>query len=474
MLLGTIVCGDYMSFEEEFEFLSYQEAPKIVVKPPGPKSREILREQTVLETRTLIYPKIFEFAIDSARGATIRDVDGNYYIDWIAGIAVLNVGHGNPYVAKAIREQLDRYWHWMSEIPSEARIRFLKKLHSILPLGLRGKAKIITSVTGAGAIEAAIAMARWVTGKPVVMAFEGAYHGVHQGAVMITAKKSLQKMSGMPLINVVRVPYPYPYRCPLPARDPEECGYAVLSYIEHLLRDPYSGIGEVGSIVFEPIQGEGGYIVPPNGFVQGLREIADRYGILLIADEIQTGVGRTGRWWAIEHFGVTPDIMTISKAIGGGIPISFVAYRSDIDEKLEEMFHLGTYRANPLGLASGSAVIEYIESRNLLERISSLGDYLINRFTDMMDRYPIIGDVRGLGFMIGIELVRDKKTKEPGEKIATELRRRLFEKGLLMHTCGHFGNVMRFMAPLIITRKHLDAGLEIFENEVKNSLQSSV
>jgi 4-aminobutyrate aminotransferase-like enzyme len=159
--------------------------------------------------------------------------------------------------------------------------------------------------------------------------------------------------------------------------------------------------------------------------------------------------------------------MAISKAIGGGIPISFVAYRKDIDDKLEEMFHLGTFRANPLGLAAGSAVIEYIESRNLLERTSSLGDYIINRLRDLMDRYPIVGDVRGIGFMIGIEFVKDRRTKEPGEKIASELRRRLFENGLLMHTCGHYGNVMRFMAPLIISKRLLEAGLEIFENEVK-------
>jgi len=462
-----------LSLEEELDSLSYPEAPRIVVKPPGPRSQEILREQMALETRALIYPKIFGFAIDSARGATIRDVDGNYYIDWVAGIAVINVGHGNPYVVRAIREQLERYWHWVSEVPSEARIKFLKKLHSILPPGLRGRARVMTSVTGADAVETAIAIARWATGKPVVMAFEGAYHGVHQGAVIATAKRSLQKMSGAPLVNVVRVPYPYPYRCPLPAKDPEDCGYAVLSYIEHLLRDPYSGVGEVGSIIVEPIQGEGGYIVPPKGFLQGLRELADRYGILLIADEVQTGVGRTGRWWAVEHFGIAPDIIAISKAIGGGIPISFVAYREDIDEKLEEMFHLGTYRANPLGLAAGTAVIEYIESRNLLERTSSLGDYILSRFTEMMDRYRVIGDVRGLGFMIGVELVSDKRSKEPGERIAQELRRRLLERGLLMHTCGHYGNVMRFMAPLVTSKRLIDAGLEIFEEEVKKISQGA-
>ncbi|MGC9009871.1 MAG: aspartate aminotransferase family protein [Sulfolobales archaeon] len=453
--------------EEEFEALSFPEAPRIVIKPPGPRSLELLSVQKELETNTVIYPKIFQFAIESARGATIRDVDGNVYIDWVAGIAVLNVGHRNPFVYEAIKNQLDKYWHWMSEIPSEARITFLKKLHSILPEGLRGRAKIMTSVTGADACEAAMKIARWVTKKPVILAFEGAYHGVHQGAVMATAKRNLQMYAGVPLVNVVRVPYPYPYRCPFPARDPEECGYAVLSYIEHLLEDPYSGVGEVAGIIVEPIQGEGGYIVPPKNFLKGLREIADKYGVLLIADEVQSGVGRTGRWWGIENFNVSPDIMCISKAIGGGIPISFVAYRSDLDEKLEETFHFGTYRANPLGLAAGAAVIEYIETRNLLERTRALGEYALRRFSELMDQSNIVGDVRGIGFMIGIELVEDKKSKKPGTKLATELRKRLFEKGLLMHTCGHYGNVMRFMAPLVISKRHLDIGLDIFAETIR-------
>ncbi|WP_084019902.1 aspartate aminotransferase family protein [Vulcanisaeta thermophila] len=456
-----------MSIESELESLSFPEAPKIIVKPPGPKSLELLRAQEELETRALVYPKAFRFAIDSARGATIRDVDGNYYIDWVAGIAVMNVGHNNPYVAQAIKEQLDRYWHWMSEVPSEVRIRFLRNLHSILPEGLRGRAKVMTTVTGADACEAAIALARWVTRKPVVMAFEGAYHGVHQGIVMATAKTELQHFAGVPLVNVVRVPYPYPYRCPLPAKDPEDCGNAVLNYIEHLLSDPYTGIGEVGAIIVEPIQGEGGYIVPPRNFLRGLREIADRHGILLIADEVQTGVGRTGRWWAVEHFGVTPDIMCVSKAIGGGIPTSFIVYRSEYDEKVPEMFHFGTYRANPLALAAGSAVIEYIQSRNLLERTRQLGEYALRAFEDIAERYQVIGDVRGLGFMIGIELVKDARTKEPGAELAVQVRKELFERGVLMHTCGHYGNVMRFMAPLVLTRRHLDEGIRVFEEVIR-------
>lgn len=456
-----------MSVEAELESLSFSEAPLIKVKPPGPRSLELLAAQRELETSTVIYPKIFQFAIDSASGATIKDVDGNYYIDWVAGIAVLNVGHRNPYVIEAIKRQLDKYWHWMSEIPSEVRISFLRKLHSILPHGLRGKAKVMTSVTGADACEAAIAIARWVTKKPVVLAFEGAYHGIHQGIVMMTAKRNLQAYAGVPLVNVVRVPYPYPYRCPLPARDEEECGIAVLNYIEHLVEDPYSGVGDVGAIIVEPIQGEGGYIVPPPNFLKGLREIADKYNILLIVDEVQTGVGRTGEWWAVDHYGVTPDIMCISKAIGGGIPTSYVVYRSDLDEKLEETFHFGTYRANPLALAAGTAVIEYIESRNLLERTRNLGQEILKRLNNLMERSMIVGDVRGLGFMIGIELVDDKRTKKPGVQLASRLRRRLFERGLLMHTCGHYGNVMRFMAPLVLTKRHLEIGLNILEDTIE-------
>ena len=456
-----------MSLEEELESLSFSEAPLIRVKPPGPKSLELLSAQRELETSTVIYPKVLPFAIDSAMGATIRDVDGNYYIDWVAGIAVLNVGHRNPHVLEAIKTQLDRYWHWMSEIPSEARIEFLKRLHSTLPQGLRGKAKIMTSVTGADACEAAVAIARWTTRKPVVVAFEGAYHGVHQGAVMLTAKRNLQLYAGVPLINVVRVPYPYPYRCPFPAGDEEECGLAVLNYIDHILEDPYSGVGDVAAIIVEPIQGEGGYIIPPRDFLKGLREIADKHGVLLIADEVQTGVGRTGEWWAVNHYNVTPDIMCISKAIGGGIPTSYVAYRKDLDEKLEEAFHFGTYRANPLALAAGSAVIDYIESRNLLERTRHLGSLALKRFHEIMEESRVIGEVRGLGFMIGVELVEDRSSKKPGTQLASKLRRKLFEKGVLMHTCGHYANVMRFMAPLVLTQRHMEIGLNIFEETVK-------
>jgi 4-aminobutyrate aminotransferase len=449
-----------LNVEEELEQLSFGQAPSVKVKPPGPRSKALLDAQGALETRALIYPKLFPLAVEAARGATLRDADGNYYIDWVAGIAVMNVGHNNPHVARAVGEQLERYWHWLSEVPSEIRIEFLRRLNSTLPPGLRNNARFMTCITGADACEAAVAIARWVKRRPVLLAFEGAYHGVHQGIISATAKRELQGFAGMPLINVARVPYPYAYRWPL--GDAEDCASAVLSYIEHLISDPYTGIGEPCAIIVEPIQGEGGYIVPPRDFLRGLREICDRHDLLLIADEVQTGVGRTGRWWAVEHFGVTPDIMCISKAIGGGIPLALVAYRRDLDEKLEEMFHLGTYRANPLAMAAGNAVLEYIESRGLLKRTEELGGYALHRFEELSGRYPMVGDVRGLGFMVGIELVRPG-TKEPWPEAAARIRRELLERGVLMHTCGHYGNVLRFMAPLVITKRHLDAGLEAFE-----------
>ncbi|MER3602373.1 MAG: aspartate aminotransferase family protein [Nitrososphaerota archaeon] len=455
-----------LNVEQELEQLSFSEAPRIAVKPPGPRSRALLQVQERLETRSLIYPKLFPFAIDAARGATLRDVDGNYYIDWAAGIAVLNAGHNNPYVAKAVREQLERYWHWLSEVPSEVRIEFLRKVNSILPAGLRDRAKFMTCITGADACEAAVALARWAKRRPVILAFEGAYHGVHQGIVVATAKRELQRLAGVPLVNVVRLPYPYPYRCPFGGGSGEECGARILSYVEHLLSDPYTGIGEPAAVIVEPIQGEGGYIIPPRDFLRGLRELCDRHGLLLIADEVQSGVGRTGRWWAVEHFGVVPDIICISKAIGGGIPLALVAYREELDEGLEEMFHLGTYRANPLAMAAGRAVVEYIEGRDLLRRTWELGEYLKGRLAELAKSYPLIGDVRGLGFMVGIELVKPG-TKEPWPEAAARLRREMLERGLLMHTCGHYANVLRFMAPLVLSRRHLEAGLGILEQALR-------
>jgi 2,4-diaminobutyrate 4-transaminase len=444
------------------EELSYEAAPRILVKPPGPRSKELLAKQSALETRAVIYSKAFPFGIDSAKGATVKDVDGNLYIDWISGICVLNLGHNNPRVSEAVKSQLDRIWHSL-EIPTEARIKFLEKMHSVLPGHLQGNAKILVTVTGGDACETAISLAKHVTGKRTIIAFEGSYHGVHQGIVSLTSSRHYLESSGAIRYGVFHLPYPYAYRFPLPVEREGDEAKVVLRYLEHLILDEHSGLDSPAGILVEPIQGEGGYIVPPADFLPGLREIADKYQIPLIIDEVQTGFGRTGKFWGCEVTDTSPDIMCVSKSVGAGIPLSLVAYRKEYDETLPDGFHLGTYRGNPIAMAAAVASINYIKQENLLERVQKLGEKTKTEFERISQSSKKIGDVRGVGFMIGNELVESKETRTPSKDLAVKARRTMFENGLLMHTCGHFGNVLRFMAPLIISENLLDKGLEVYE-----------
>ena len=448
------------------EQLSYENAPLIVVKPPGPKSQELLAEQSRLETQSAYYNKAFPFAIDSAKGSTIRDVDGNLFIDWISGMCVLNLGHNNPAVVAAVRSQEEKVWHTL-ETPTSVRIEFLKQIHSVLPGALKGAAKALFTVTGGDACEAAVGLARYVTKRSTIIAFQGSYHGGNQGIVSSTSNKKLLGMSGTLRQGVFHLPFPYSYRFPFPVEKKGDETKVLLEYLEGLLQDPHSGLDEPAGIIVEPIQCEGGYIIPPSDFLPGLREIADKHQIPLIADEVQTGFGRTGKFWASELTNTTPDIMCISKAMGGGIPVSMIAYRQEYDKSLPEMFRVGTYRANALALAAGAASIEYIKKENLLERAQTLGRKTKSAFERIADSSNIIGDVRGVGFMIGMELVESKETKKPAPEKTMKLRRYMFENGLLMQGCGHFGNVMRFMAPLTISESLLERGLEIFERGVK-------
>jgi len=447
--------------------MSYEDAPRIVVTPPGPKSKQLLAKQSQLETRSLVYSKAFPFAIDSARGATVKDVDGNTYVDWMSGICVLNLGHNNPAVTAAVKSQIDKIWHAL-EIPTEVRIQFLEKIHSILPGKMRGHAKALLTVTGADACEAAISLAKHVTRRSTIVAFGGAYHGIHQGIVSVTASRHYLESSGTFRHGVFHLPYPYSYRFPFPVQKKGDESKVVLEYLESLLSDEHSGLDQPAGILVEPVQGEGGYIVPPNDFLPGLREIADKYQIPLIIDEVQTGFGRTGKFWGCEVTGTAPDIMCISKSVGAGLPLSMIVYRQEYDENLPDAFHLGTYRGNPIAMAAGSASIDYINQQNILPRVQKLGDKTRSKFEGIADSSKNVGDVRGLGFMIGNELVESKQTKTPSKDVAVKLRRTMFEHGLLMHTCGHFGNVLRFMAPLIISENLLERGLRVYEDAVKS------
>jgi 4-aminobutyrate aminotransferase-like enzyme len=440
-------------------------APHVTVKPPGPRSKELLAKQAELETRAVVYSKAFPFAIDSAENATIRDVDGNLYIDWVSGISVLNLGHRNPAIVRAVTEQLGKIWHAL-EIPTETRIGFLERMHSVLPKGLRGQAKIMTTVTGADACETAVSIARRVTGKRTIIAFEGSYHGVHQGAVSLTSSRHYLEYAGVPRQGVFRLPYPYSYRFPLPVEKKGDEGKVVLRYLEHLVEDEHSGLDDLAGIIVEPLEGEGGYILPPDDFLPVLREIATKAQVPLIIDEVQTGFGRTGKFWGCELTGTAPDIMCVSKSAGAGIPLSLVAYRSEYDQELSDGFHLGTYRGNALAMAAGSASIDYMAENRILDRVVRLGLKTKKEFERIASESKNIAEVRGVGFMIGNEVVESKQTKAPSRKLAVEFRKRLFESGLLMHTCGHYGNVLRFMAPLTIEEPLLEKGLQVFEQNV--------
>ena len=446
--------------------LSFEGAPRIAVKPPGPKSKELLSKQSALETKAVVYSKAFPIGIDSARGATIKDVDGNLFIDWISGICVINLGHNNPFVTQAVKSQIDRIWHAL-EIPTEARIHFLEKLHSVLPGTLRGHAKVLLTVTGGDACEAAISLAKRVTGRNTIVAFGGSYHGIHQGIVSLTSSRHYLESAGVVRSGVFHLPYPYAYRFPLPVEKRGDEGKVVLKYLEELLVDEHSGLDQPAGILVEPIQGEGGYIVPPDDFLPGLREIADKFQIPLIIDEVQTGFGRTGKFWGCEVTNTSPDIMCVSKSVGAGIPLSLIAYKEEYDETVPEAFHLGTYRGNPLAMAAGAASIDYIRNENILDHVSTLGEKAKHEFAEIAASSKNVGEVRGVGFMIGNEIVESKQTKTPSKQTTLRMRKEMFENGLLMHTCGHYGNVLRFMAPLVISESLLDRGMQVYANAVK-------
>ncbi len=445
-------------------WLSYPDAPRIVVPPPGPKSRKLLAAQGRWETDAVGYPHYFPMAPASAQGSTIEDVDGNRYVDWVAGISVLNLGHRHPRLVAAMEAQSERIWHAL-ELPTEARARFLEELEDALPGTLRRRARIFFTVTGGDAIETAVNLADFAQKKRGTVAFSGAYHGVHGGVVGLTSGRRYRATSSFGGGTVVRVPYPDPYR-PVLGADRGTAG--TIAYLEHLVADPHSGIDEISSILVEPILGEGGYVVPPDDFLPSLREFCDRHGLLLIADEIQTGLGRTGRMWAVEHADVTPDILCLAKTIGGGIPLSVVAYRADLVKELPRGFHLGTFRGNPLALAVGTEVLKVLREGDLLERTRRRGAAVVERFRGMSQRHPAIGDVRGKGFMIGVEFVRDPTSRTPWGDRAKAMRTALFARGVLMHTAGAWDQVLRFMAPLTIEDELLERGLVAFEDALES------
>ena len=445
-----------MAIERTFDDLHFAQEPDVRTSIPGPNSRKLLEKQRAIDSSAVAYPKVVPIAIDEARGATIRDVDGNTFLDFFAGIGVLNVGHSNPYVLDAVQEQTEKVVHTV-DFPTEARLDLIEKLTDIAPGALSDANRVVFGgPTGSDAIEATIKLAKYNTGGDGLIAFRGSYHGGSAGALSLTAGKKYKEHYTPLLSDVHHVPYPYPLAQGI---DPQEATDRALANVEELLEDPYSGLANPAGIWVEPIQGEGGVITPPDGFLPGLAEIADKNDVPLIVDEIQTGFGRTGQWFATDWYNVTPDVMPMAKAIGGiGLPLSATMYHEDLDT-WDAGGHVGTYRGNVPAMVGGLRAIEYIENNDLLAHARNLGRYIRDRLEEAADRNPRLVDIRGRGLFIGAEFTDSDDTT--GKDLVTAIQKACYERGVLVWSAGRRGNVLRLIPPLVLTREQADVGMDV-------------
>ncbi len=431
--------------------------PIIVVKPPGPKARKIVERDHAIISPS--FGRVYPLVIKSGRGCIITDVDGNEYIDLNAGLAVCNVGHSHPRVVQAIKDQADRFLHYSyTDFYYENYIDLGETLHDLIPGDF--EKKFFYGNSGAESVEAAIKLSRWHSRRQGILAYIGAFHGRTLGAVSLTASKPAQRRYFAPLLpGVEHIFYPYCYRCPFNLECPD-CGFRCVTYIDDYLFHKFVPPEEVAMILVEAIQGEGGYIVPPDGYFKALRALCDEHGILMAADEVQSGLGRTGKWFASEHFGLVPDIVCMAKGIAAGLPLGVTASRADLMDWTPGS-HASTFGGNPVSASAAIEVIKIIKEERLLENAEKVGGYLIERLREMQETHPMIGDVRGKGLMVGVELVKDRDSKEPAKEETEEVMMRCFEKGAALVNCGV--SVIRWMPPLLITEELIDSALEIFD-----------
>jgi 4-aminobutyrate aminotransferase len=433
---------------------------KVGTKLPGRKAEAVVRK-----TGQFISPSISRFyplVIESGHGSLIKDVDGNQFIDMSSGIAVLSTGSTHPKVVEAIKRQSERFIHYSyTDFYYENLIDLTEKLLPLVPGKYEKMAYYGNS--GAEAIEAAMKLTRNATKRPIFLAHSGSFHGRTMGALSLTSSKPIQRKNALPLVpGPVHFPYPYCYRCPWKQTFPE-CDYYCVDYFKEQYLEKFVPVDEVAAYFFESIQGEGGYIVPPPDYFHRM-EFLRKEGVLFVSDEIQTGIGRTGRFFGVENFGVTPDVITIAKGIASGLPLGVMVAKADVMKTWKPGQHASTFGANPVAVEAALATLEIIRSERLMEHARSLGGKAKKRMLEWKEKYEIVGDVRGLGFFLGVEIVKDKRTKARGEEESKKIIDYCFRHGALVITAGR--NTIRVIPPLTISEDELGEGLDILEEGI--------
>jgi 4-aminobutyrate aminotransferase len=426
---------------------------------PGPKAEAIIaRDHKVISPS---YPRDYPFVMDHGKGVEVWDVDNNRFLDFAAGIAVAATGHSHPEVVRAIQDQAEKFIHISSDFYHQKWVEFGEKLNAVAPF--EEKAVSFMTNSGTESVEAAIKLARYHTGRTQFIGFLGAFHGRTLGSLTFTASKPRYHQGFYPMMSgVTHVPFPDPYRKVLKSESNEGYGETVVRYIREQILGKVLPAQDVAGVLVETVQGEGGYIFPDDGFFPALRSLCDQFGILLIIDEVQSGVGRTGKLWAIEHYSVEPDIVCIGKGIASGVPLGAILARESL-MTWPKGSHGNTFGGNPLACAAALVTIELIQ-QGYMKNAARVGEFTLDALEEMQVRHPSLGDVRGKGLMIGVEFVKDKISKEPDPDLRDKIIHNAYQRGLLTLGCGK--SAIRIAPPLNISQKEMEEGLEIFEEAI--------
>ena len=433
---------------------------KVEGKLPGPKGAV-----TVKRTAKYISPSFARFyplVVDSAHGCLVKDVDGNQFIDFASGIAVLSTGSTHAEVVRAIKRQAEKFVHFSyTDFYYENLVELSDRLLELVPGNFQKM--VYYGNSGAEAIEAAMKLTRNYTKRPIWLAHSGAFHGRTMGALSLTASKPMQRKDAFPLVpDVIHFPFPYCYRCPWKQTFPE-CDYYCVDYFKEQYLEKFVPVDDVAAYFFEPIQGEGGYVPAPPEYFKKM-EFLRKSGVLFVSDEIQTGVGRTGKFLGIEHYNVVPDVVTLAKGIASGLPLSATIAKAEVMESWKPGQHASTFGANPVAVEASMATLDILKSEHVLQNVRRVGEKAKKRLLEMKEKYEIVGDVRGMGLFIGVEIVKDKESKTRGEDEAKKIMDYCFQHGLLVIIAGR--NVIRVIPPLVVTEEEMAEGLDILEEGI--------